>query len=314
MAKKSTNDKPQTNPAVKAAQEILNLATRDEGKELTDAQQDKLFSKCEDTIRANVEGFYAVGVALEAIRRNDLYKLAEFKTFEAYCEARWSFGRARASQLIKAAGIVNICKQSGLPPPANEAQTRELNKLKQPEQQVKVWKQITDKSPLEEITAPKVAKAVAAKLKPKPAQKSKGETSSTTPEHKADESADDAGDESGAGAEEEAAADGDVVHDDGTPDETATDAVTDDEGVVVMMDEAAEVDEGGADARVPAYNKALTEWPDQFDDFVDHMDDIVGQAMDPDEAVVELNRIVASAQTLIEAEIAKAEALDGTAE
>ena len=99
---------------LKAAQEILDLATPDEGKELTDAQQDKLFSKCEATIGAHAGGFVAVGVALEAIRRNGLHKLAGSKSFEDYCEDRWGFGRARAAQLIKAAKTVNNCKQAAL--------------------------------------------------------------------------------------------------------------------------------------------------------------------------------------------------------
>jgi hypothetical protein len=306
----------ETSPAVKAAQEILNLATRDEGKELTDAQQGKLFSKCEDTIRANVEGFYAVGVALEAIRRNGLYKIAGSKTFDDYCEARWSFGRARASQLIKAAKTVNNCKQSALPPPANEGQARELGKLK-PEQQIAVWRAIS-KKPAEKITAKVVAKAVEAKLTPKQGEKPETEAMGTTPEpeHNADETADEAtSNESDAGVEEEDVAD------------PITDTADDDDGTVVIIDEAAEIDEDGvtADAETGAtgvpgganaaadddtpvgiYRRVLEELPNVLDDLVEQIDDIAGQAIESESAMEALGRIAIKIEILREAEEALA--------
>ncbi len=184
-----------------------------------------------------------MGVALELIRCNDLYKLAGFKTFDAYCEARWSFGRARASQLIKAAKTVNNCKQSSLPPPANEGQARPLAKLK-PEDQIAVWKAIA-KKPAEKITAKVVAKAVEAKLKPKQVEKPKTKQGSTTPESEnlTDETP---SNESDAGTEEEAAAES-ITDTSDAPDETVTDpADDDDDGMVVVIDEVAEVDEDGA--------------------------------------------------------------------
>ncbi len=319
-----------TNPALKAAQEILDLATPDEGKELTDAQQDKLFSKCEATIGAHAGGFVAVGVALEAIRRNGLHKLAGSKSFEDYCEDRWGFGRARAAQLIKAAKTVNNCKQAALPPPANEGQARELGKLK-PEQQVTVWKAIV-KKPLEKITAKVVANAVA---KLKTTQGSKPETKQGGTTHEADHSAAETADEtasnaSDAGAEEEATAEsitdtGDVVHDDGTPDETATDvADDDDDGVIVVVDEAAEVDEDGAtetnvtavtiatdaatedDTPIGIYRRVQEELPDVLDYLVEKIDDIAGQAMEPEAAMEALGRIAIKIEILREAEEALA--------
>jgi hypothetical protein len=318
MAKMPSTDKFQANPAVKAAQEILKLATPDKGKDLTDAQQDKLFSKCEATIGAHAGGFVAVGVALEAIRCNALYKLAGFKTFDDYCEARWSFGRARASQLIKAATVVNNCNSAMLPPPANEGQARELGKL-EPEQQIAVWRSIS-KKPAEKITAKVVAKAVEAKLKPKQDEKSETEQSGTTPksEHLADETL---SNESDAGAEEEAAAESTTdtvgdVHDGENPDEASADAVTDDDdGMVVMIDEAAEVDEGGAaavpveadaaaedDSPIGIYLRVLEELPAVLDDLVEKIDDIAGQAIDSESAMDALGRIAIKIEILREAE------------
>jgi hypothetical protein len=190
MAKKKRTNVPKQatkNLAAKAAEEIVTLATTEEGEELTKAEEKTLFKKCETTIRANVEGFVAVGVALTTIRRNKLYELDGFKSFEDYCETRWGFGKSRASQLIKAAATVYSCTQAKLPPPPNEAQARELGKLK-PEQQVQVWGQIVAKSPLEKITAPKVAKAVAKKLKPKPKKQLKSKNGA--PETKAADAGD----------------------------------------------------------------------------------------------------------------------------
>ena len=151
---------------MQASQEILTLTTPKDGDVLTTPQQKGLLSMCEATIRTNLEGYYAVGVALATIRDQTLYKLDGFKTFDEYCAARWSFGRARACQLIKAAEVVttvNNCKQPGLSPPVNEAQARELAKLN-PEQQVTVWKKVVEKMPVEKVTAKVVAKAVASTL------------------------------------------------------------------------------------------------------------------------------------------------------
>ena len=275
-----------------------------------------------------------MGVALEAIRRNDLHKLAGFKTFEDYCEARWSFGRARASQLIKAATIVNNCKQSALSLPANEGQVRPLAKLK-PEDQIAVWKAVA-KKPAEKITAKVVAKAVEAKLNPKQSGKPETESKGTTsePEHSATETADETtSNESDVGTEEEAAAEsitdtGDVVHDDGTPDETATDAADDDDdGVVVVVDEAAEVDEDGATAAtetddsvvtiatdaaaeddnpISLYRQVLEELPGALEKLVDQIDDIAGQAMESESAMEILGRIAIKIEILREAEEALA--------
>ena len=165
MTKKKTvaHKRAQSNPAVKAAQDILTLAEPKGGGELTDTQQKRLLGKCESTISANVEAYYAVGVALATIRDRGLYKIDGSKTFEAYCQAKWSFGRARAYQLIEAADVVtnvNNCRQNALPLPSNEAQARPLAKLP-PEQQINVWKKVVDSVPEGKVTAKIVAEAVA---------------------------------------------------------------------------------------------------------------------------------------------------------
>ncbi|MGD0898126.1 MAG: DUF5131 family protein [Thermoguttaceae bacterium] len=133
------------------------------GGGLSEAQEQSLLEECEATIETNLKGFYDVGVALKRIRDQRLYRVAGHKTFEAYCQARWDFGRVRAHQLIDAAEVlenVNNCEQITLPPPANEGQARELAKL-EPEQQVEVWKKVVDRAPDGNITAKLVAEEVA---------------------------------------------------------------------------------------------------------------------------------------------------------
>ena len=62
-----------------------------------------------------------------------------------------------------------------------------------------------------------------------------------------------------------------------------------------------------------AYRKVLEEYPDLFDGLVQQMDDVVGEAMDGEAAVVALQRIADSVQTLIEAEKTKAALAGATA-
>lgn len=85
-----------------------------------------------------------------------------------------------------------------------------------------------------------------------------------------------------------------------------------DDGVFLVIDEAEEVSEDSGEAQREAYRNVLVEMPDGFERLVDHIDDIIGEVMDAEDAVAALNRIVASAQTLIEAEEATAAALAGT--
>ena len=80
-----------------------------------------LLSKCEGTIRENVEAYHRGGCGAATIQDRGLYKLDGFETFEAYCRARWDFSRARAYQLIESADVVeNVynCRQTALPLPS----------------------------------------------------------------------------------------------------------------------------------------------------------------------------------------------------
>jgi hypothetical protein len=78
----------------------------------------------ERTIVAGLATFKDVGSALLAIRDGKLYRTAH-KTFESYCQARWSFSRVRAHQLIEAAETDSVL--TTVNKPSNEAQARPLS-------------------------------------------------------------------------------------------------------------------------------------------------------------------------------------------
>lgn len=63
-------------------------------------QQDQL-SQLETIIARRQGNFCDIGRALNEIRKNQLYKLALFETFEAYTKVRWDMGRSQAYRLIK---------------------------------------------------------------------------------------------------------------------------------------------------------------------------------------------------------------------
>lgn len=83
--------------------------------------------KHETTIERGQKTFLEVGNALAAIRDGKLYRESH-KTFEAYCKARWTFTRQRASQLIEAADVTSKMSTT-VDKPATERQARELGKV-----------------------------------------------------------------------------------------------------------------------------------------------------------------------------------------
>ena len=70
---------------------------------LTDIQQDQL-CEAEATVERLFDQWVQVGEALTLIRDERLYR-EKYKSFEEYCEARWSFGYRRANQLIQGTEI-----------------------------------------------------------------------------------------------------------------------------------------------------------------------------------------------------------------
>lgn len=121
------------------------------------------------TIQRGMATFVEVGVALEVIRANRLYRTSGYATFEQYCQVRWGWTRQHANRVIGAAGVVTNLEPMGSILP-NERQARELAALP-PEQQRAVWAEVTstDAPP----TAARVRQAIP-KLKGKKQRGPKG--------------------------------------------------------------------------------------------------------------------------------------------
>ena len=104
----------------------------------------------EGIIQENIGGFYEVGHALAKIRDQGYYRdVLGFETFEAYCKARWDFGRRTAYQYIDAAKTIENVRHGAQSDvvPVNERQCRPLIKIKDPEVQLIAWqKAVSDRS------------------------------------------------------------------------------------------------------------------------------------------------------------------------
>lgn len=67
----------------------------------------------EGVIETGKRTFVAVGLALEEIRQDKLYR-AGYKTFEEYCQKRWGWNAQRGRQLINSALVVeSLAKELG---------------------------------------------------------------------------------------------------------------------------------------------------------------------------------------------------------
>jgi hypothetical protein len=127
------------------------------------AKEKRELASLERVIERGVATFRQVGGALAEIRDQALYRETH-GTFQAYCTERWGFERNRGYQLITGAQVVDrVMSTIGdkLPPPANEAQARELAKVEE-DQQGAVWKEIIKKAGKEgkPVTASMVAEFV----------------------------------------------------------------------------------------------------------------------------------------------------------
>lgn len=126
---------------------------------LSDSEQDRLW-ECEEVIGRGLQTFVEVGEALLTIRDGRLYR-AEHRTFEGYCRQRWGFSHQRASQLTQAAEVATIVAGHELPPPANEAQARELAPLRdEPERMAEAWQEVVETASEGKVTADHVREVV----------------------------------------------------------------------------------------------------------------------------------------------------------
>lgn len=94
----------------------------------------------EHVIENGKRTFVSVGLALEEIRQNKLYR-EQYPTFEEYCQKRWGWGARRGRQLINSALVAeSLPKQMGtIVPILNEAQARAIAQVPE-EDRTKVLK------------------------------------------------------------------------------------------------------------------------------------------------------------------------------
>lgn len=95
----------------------------------------------EATIRAGLETFIAVGIALYEIMHRRLYRETH-QRFEDYCEATYALSRSTAYQKVKAARAYQSVSAIADKSEVNEYQMRQLAMLKNPKDRLKAWKQV----------------------------------------------------------------------------------------------------------------------------------------------------------------------------
>ncbi|MCU0533590.1 MAG: hypothetical protein MUD14_06810 [Hydrococcus sp. Prado102] len=111
---------------------------------LDEAEKERL-RELEAIVDRGLQTFYEVGQALIEIRDCKLYRQTH-KTFEAYCQEKWSLTRRRAYQLIDASEVIqNLCTMVHKFP-TNERQIRPLTKLPAA-QQLEIWQKAIEESP-----------------------------------------------------------------------------------------------------------------------------------------------------------------------
>lgn len=133
------------------------------------ARRERL-EKLTATAKRGLVAFAETGRALDAIRTEELWRLAS-PTWEQWCADALGLSERRVAQLIDAARTCRTLVESGMRPPTSERAVRELAGLT-PEKQVEVWQEAAALAGDAEPTAEVVAKA-ARKRRPKKAGRPK---------------------------------------------------------------------------------------------------------------------------------------------
>jgi hypothetical protein len=110
-----------------------------------DETEKKRLQELEAIVAQGLQTFYEVGQALIEIRDRKLYR-ATHKTFEAYCQEKWSLTRPRAYQFMDASEVVQNLSTMVDKIPTNERQVRPLTKLPQT-QQLEIWQKAIELAP-----------------------------------------------------------------------------------------------------------------------------------------------------------------------
>jgi len=151
---------------------IQQLATQEQIQDVLSNEDASFLEDREARIESGRQTFLEVGRALCEIRAYKdglLYKA--YGSFDAYCKARWDFGRSYAYRLMNAAQIRDELSPRGdspgeLPLPVTEKQVRALTRLQDKPDRLKAWKAAVKAAGTRPVSASIVAREVK-KLLPK---------------------------------------------------------------------------------------------------------------------------------------------------
>lgn len=124
--------------------------------------QQSTFAELEAIVENGIKEHKKACAALKQIHDERLYR-AEFRSFEAYCAARWNLSRSRAYELIGWVGVCEIVSAIADTAPANEAQARPLALLPH-EEQAPAWLEAVATAPNGKMTANHVRNVVEERL------------------------------------------------------------------------------------------------------------------------------------------------------
>jgi hypothetical protein len=116
------------------------------------AAKEHSLAELEAVIERGLATFIEVGEALREIRDARLYRETH-STFEAYCRERWGWTRQHVNRQIAAAQIIPYLEPTGSIP-SMERQARELAAIRDPDEQIEVWREVQRRS--DQITAEEI--------------------------------------------------------------------------------------------------------------------------------------------------------------
>lgn len=122
---------------VKAAETLVEAPPQRESDEASE------LNVLEAVIERGLATFVEVGLALHRISEGRLYRALGYASFADYAEERWAISRSYAYRKIEAARVVAVLEPvEGTPLPVNEAQARELARLRRDPDTVRaVWQE-----------------------------------------------------------------------------------------------------------------------------------------------------------------------------
>jgi ribA/ribD-fused uncharacterized protein len=149
-------------------------------KKLKDKERERL-AAYEAVIETNLQQFVEVVLALKKIKDAKLYR--EYGEFEDYCRIRFDFGRAHGYRMLASAKVIADLQKlqsddgeagqkspnGDILLPRNEAQARELARIKQPKKRLEVLKLVAKETGHAPLNAAVIREAVT-KLKLVPAK------------------------------------------------------------------------------------------------------------------------------------------------